>query len=145
MNIDDIQKQIELYKNQNKKLFATTSLQTQSIVLLHILKTIDRSIPVYFINTGFHFPETMKFREQVSKELDIDILIIDPSISKHLQQEIDRIRTSGLSIQPTIFTERRNVNLQYSTHPERNTVLLLLYWNAWWAWFCSTCPSQTVR
>jgi phosphoadenosine phosphosulfate reductase len=87
MNLDDIQNQIELYKNQNKKMFATTSLQTQSIPLLHILMAIDRSIPVYFINTGFHFPETMSFRDQVSKELGIDILILNSSISHHLQKE----------------------------------------------------------
>jgi phosphoadenosine phosphosulfate reductase len=87
MNIGDIQKQIGLYKDQNKKMFATTSLQTQSIVLLHILKNIDISIPVYFINTGFHFPETIKFLGQVSKELGIDILMLNPSVSKHLQTE----------------------------------------------------------
>jgi phosphoadenosine phosphosulfate reductase len=87
MNLAEINNQIKQYKQQGKMMFATTSLQTQSIVLLHILSRVDRSIPIFFINTGFHFPETMKFREQVSKELNIDIKILESPVSKHLQKD----------------------------------------------------------
>jgi len=87
MNIDIIRDQIKHYNELGKKMFATTSLQSHSIVLLHILSGIDKSIPVYFINTGFHFPETMKFREQVSKLLNIEIHLLDSPISKHLQKD----------------------------------------------------------
>ena len=76
MDIKDIRKKLDQYKSQQKKMFATTSLQTHSIVLLHILSKIDKSIPIYFINTGYHFPETMKFREEVSSKLNIEIIEI---------------------------------------------------------------------
>lgn len=87
MNIDKIKQQITLYKDQRKKIFATTSLQTQSLVLLHILSGIDKSIPIYFVNTGFHFTETLQFRLRVSEELGIDIKVLDSPVSKHLQKE----------------------------------------------------------
>ena len=54
MNIDDIKKQIEKYQAEGKKMFTTSSFQSHSIVLLHILSKIDASIPVYFINTATH-------------------------------------------------------------------------------------------
>jgi len=53
MKIQEIKEQIENYKKKGLKLFATSSFQTHSIVLLHIISKIDKSIPVYFINTGF--------------------------------------------------------------------------------------------
>jgi phosphoadenosine phosphosulfate reductase len=87
MNIKEIEKQLHLYKSQNKKMFATTSLQTHSIVLLHILSNIDKTIPIYFINTGYHFPETLKFREEVSRKFNIEIKVLNPSVSKHLQKD----------------------------------------------------------
>ena len=87
MNVNEIQNKIEFYKKKKKILFTTTSLQTHSIALLHIITNIDNTIPIYFINTGFHFPETMKFREQVSSQLNIEIKILDSPVSKHLQKE----------------------------------------------------------
>ena len=87
MNVNDIRNKIKFYNENNRKLFTTTSLQTHSIVLLHIITNIDKTIPIYFINTGFHFPETMKFSEKVSNELNIKIKILDSPVSKHLQKE----------------------------------------------------------
>jgi len=68
-------------------MFATTSLQSHSVVLIHILSKIDKSIPIYFINTGYHFPETMKFREFVSNELGVEIQMLASPVSKHLQKD----------------------------------------------------------
>lgn len=68
-------------------MFASTSLQSHSIVLIHILSKIDNSIPFYFINTGYHFPETMKFREFISKELKVEIQMLVSPVSKHLQKD----------------------------------------------------------
>lgn len=87
MDISAIKQQTETYKNAGKRMFTTTSLQTHSIVLLHILNRIDPEIPVYFINTGFHFPETIRFKEEVSKKLNIKINVVNSPVSKHLQRD----------------------------------------------------------
>ena len=87
MNLQEIQNKLETYKAKGKKIFATTSLQSHSIVLIHILSNIDKSIPFYFINTGYHFPETMKFREVVSKEMNVEITMLASPVSKHLQKD----------------------------------------------------------
>jgi len=37
---------------KNKRIMATSSFQTQSVPLLHILSQSPIDIPIYFLNTG---------------------------------------------------------------------------------------------
>lgn len=85
MNFDEIKEQIELYKSEGKKLFATSSFQTHSIPLLHIISQIDKSIPIYFNNTGFHFPETIYFKDKIAELLGLTILETKSIIPKSEQ------------------------------------------------------------
>ena len=87
MNFEEIKTHIEKYRSEGKKIFTTSSFQSHSIVLLHILSRIDKSIPVYFINTGYHFAETVKFRDLISKEFGLTIVDIQPQTPKHLQKD----------------------------------------------------------
>ncbi|MFW5725189.1 MAG: phosphoadenosine phosphosulfate reductase family protein, partial [Bacteroidota bacterium] len=54
-----VQNTIELLKQEEKKMFVTSSFQSQSLPLLHIISKTAPDIPVCFINTGYHFPETL--------------------------------------------------------------------------------------
>lgn len=74
MDFSDIKLAIEAYQRAGKRLFATSSFQTHSIPMLHIISRIDRAIPILFINTGFHFPETLTFRDQVAEKFGLTIL-----------------------------------------------------------------------
>ena len=66
-----IHSKIQEYQEKGLKLFTSSSFQTHSIVLLHVLSEIDPSIPVYFINTGYHFPETITYRDQIADLLKL--------------------------------------------------------------------------
>ncbi len=87
MTIENIKKQIERYKKEGLKIFVTSSFQTHSIPLLHILSKIDNSIPVIFINTGYLFPETLIFRDKITKELGLKLINITSSISRIYQKD----------------------------------------------------------
>lgn len=87
MEFEQIKQKIVEYKSQNKKLFATSSFQTHSIVMLHILSRIDNTIPIYFINTGFLFPETISYKDKISKLLNINVIDTKPLIPKNLQKD----------------------------------------------------------
>eukprot|EP01046_Picozoa_sp_COSAG06_P100565 COSAG06_NODE_46688_length_345_cov_0.626016_1_plen_67_part_10 len=65
MTIKEIKSQIEKYRSDKKKIFVTSSFQTQSIPMLHILSSFASDIDVLFIHTGFHFPETISFRDEI--------------------------------------------------------------------------------
>ena len=82
-----IRNQIETYRNQGKKMFATSSFQTHSLPMLHILSQIDNTIPVYFINTGFHFPETVSFRDEISEKFGLTLRNVHPLVPKNQQRD----------------------------------------------------------
>ena len=48
-------------------MFISSSFQTHSIPLLNVISTSGVPVDVVFINTGFHFPETLTFKNQVEK------------------------------------------------------------------------------
>lgn len=89
MNIQEIEDQLAKYRSSGKKMFVTSSFQTQSIPLLHILSGAVEEIAVLFINTGFHFPETISFRDQVVELLGLNLIDIRPLVPKNQQKDAD--------------------------------------------------------
>ena len=89
MNFEQIAEKIETYKGQGLKLFTTSSFQTHSMVLLHILSRIDKTIPVYFMHTGYHFPETLQYRDDIQSLLDLNIRTVYSSTAKINQRDVN--------------------------------------------------------
>ncbi|HEY5750307.1 MAG TPA: phosphoadenylyl-sulfate reductase [Chryseolinea sp.] len=87
MNFEGIQSKLMEYKEAGKTLFTTSSFQSHSLVLLHILSRIDRSIPVYFINTGYHFPETVSFRDQITEQFGLNTIDLKSDVPKFMQRD----------------------------------------------------------
>lgn len=58
------------------RLAATSSFQTQSLPLLHLIARTAPQIQILFLDTGFHFPETLLFRDAVAAELGLTVRVI---------------------------------------------------------------------
>ena len=52
-------------------LAMTSSFQTESVVLLHMVSNIDPSIPILFLETGWHFQETLDFKRELIQRLKL--------------------------------------------------------------------------
>jgi phosphoadenosine phosphosulfate reductase len=89
MKFPEIEKQIRGYRESGKRLFTTSSFQSHSLVLLHILSRIDNAIPVYFINTGYHFPETVRFRDEVADAFGLSVQDLRSQVPKFMQRDAD--------------------------------------------------------
>ncbi len=87
MTIENIKKHIDNYQKEGLKLFVTSSFQTHSIPLLHILSKIDKSIPVMFINTGYLFPETLEFRDEIIDLFGLNLVNVTSSVPKIHQRD----------------------------------------------------------
>ena len=87
MIFEDIKQKLEGYRDKGLKMYTTSSFQTHSIVLLHILSRIDNSIPVYFINTGYHFPETVAFKDHLALTYNLNIKEVSSHIPRHMQKD----------------------------------------------------------
>jgi phosphoadenosine phosphosulfate reductase len=60
-----------------------SSFGAESSVLLHLIASIDPTVPVLFLDTGKHFPETITYREELRERLgltDLRILTPDPAL-----------------------------------------------------------------
>lgn len=80
-----VQQRLKQYVDSGKKVFLTSSFQTQSLPLLHIVSQLDFKIPVYFLDTGFLFPETYMFRDELIETLGLQVITLNPSLNKQMQ------------------------------------------------------------
>src|SRR2546430_375386 len=60
------------------KATLTVSFGGGGIVLAHLLSRIDRTVPVLFLDTAFHFPETYAFKERFAKRYGLNVVDLKP-------------------------------------------------------------------
>lgn len=60
------------------KLAMSSSFQTQSVPLLHIVKAIKPDIRIFFLDTGMHFWDTLFFREHLEQIWNLNIVDLRP-------------------------------------------------------------------
>ena len=58
-----------------------SSFGAESAVLLHLVSEIDRSIPVLFLETGKHFPETLAYRDELTDLLGLNRVDVYPELA----------------------------------------------------------------
>ena len=56
------------------RLAVATSFQSSGLVILHMLRSIKPDLPVLFLDTGFHFEETLAFRHQIAEMWDLKVV-----------------------------------------------------------------------
>ena len=56
----------------------TCSFQHDGVVLAHMLHGIAPDVPVVFINTGFHFPETLAYRDEILRRFGLNLVELHP-------------------------------------------------------------------
>lgn len=68
-------------ENFPKESVVTTSFGAQSAAFLHLVSRAFPKIPVIFIDTGYHFPETLAFSRDLTKTLNLNLQIYRPKFS----------------------------------------------------------------
>jgi len=56
----------------------TSSFQAEDIIVLNLLRKRIPKIPVLFLETGYHFAETYQFRDQITREWDLNLVNVLP-------------------------------------------------------------------
>ena len=58
---------------------AVSSFGAESAVLLHLIASVAPRVPVLFLDTGKHFPETLDYRDALIERLGLsDVRLLDP-------------------------------------------------------------------
>ncbi|MBX3564316.1 MAG: phosphoadenylyl-sulfate reductase [Sphingomonas sp.] len=55
-----------------------SSFGAESAALLHLVASVDRGVPVLFLDTGKHFPETLAYRDLLTERLGLNLQIVHP-------------------------------------------------------------------
>jgi phosphoadenosine phosphosulfate reductase len=58
----------------------TCSFQHDGVVLGHMLRTIAPWVPVVFLDTGFHFPETLAYRDEIVRRFGFNLRQVGPGL-----------------------------------------------------------------
>jgi len=77
--------------NSFKTILVTSSFGTTSAVLLHLVSRIKPECPIYFIDTGYHFKETLDYKQRLTKLLDLNVIELHPDGKKHNITEQQRM------------------------------------------------------
>ena len=57
----------------------TVSFGGGGVVLAHMLSRIDARVPVLFLDTGFHFPETLAFKARFAADYGLNVVDLTPA------------------------------------------------------------------
>lgn len=56
----------------------TCSFQAEGIVVLDLLRERLPNVPVLFLDTGYHFPQTYEFRDQLTRDWGLNLVNVTP-------------------------------------------------------------------
>lgn len=72
-----------------------SSFGAESAVLLHLVASVDPSVPVIFLDTGKHFPETLAYRDQLAAKLGLtNLRIVTPDAETIAKKDETGLRWS---------------------------------------------------
>jgi len=80
---------LEWVQTLDKTVVATSSFQTQSLPFLHMLSRSLPQVPILFLDTGFHFPETLAYKDQLVSQLGLNIQVIEAPKVALYQEDTD--------------------------------------------------------
>jgi phosphoadenosine phosphosulfate reductase len=60
----------------------TCSFQHDGVVLAHMLRQVAPEVPVVFVNTGFHFAETLAYRDEIRRRFGIRLVELEPVVPR---------------------------------------------------------------
>ena len=74
----------ELYKDfDSKEIMLTSSFAATSAFLLRVFSKINVEQKIYFINTGYHFNDTLEYKEQLTKLYHLNVVDVSAEKWEH--------------------------------------------------------------
>jgi 3'-phosphoadenosine 5'-phosphosulfate sulfotransferase (PAPS reductase)/FAD synthetase len=90
----------------------TSSFQAEDVVLVHMLRETNPDIPVLFLDTFHHFPETLRYRDEIAATWQLNLVNLrasEPSVGLWQRDSTRRgSRVSAASSRRRAHTSRRS-------------------------------------
>lgn len=62
------------------QLMMSTAFGYSGMVILHMVRDLCPDLPVYFLDTGFHFPESLQFAEDLRAKWKVNLILKRPKV-----------------------------------------------------------------
>lgn len=79
--LEGLRRLYQLFEEED--VLVTTSFGTKSIYLIHLVAQVNPGQKVYFVDTGFHFEETLRYKDMIADLYDVDIIALHPDEEPH--------------------------------------------------------------
>jgi phosphoadenosine phosphosulfate reductase len=84
----------------------TCSFQSEDVALVDLVRRFVPSVPVLFLDTGYHFSEVYEYRDLLARQWDLNLVNLLPALSVEAQESKFGILYQS---QPSECCERRKV------------------------------------
>jgi len=75
-------------------LGVVSSFGAESAVLLHLVASVASEVPVLFLDTGKHFPETLAYRDTLVERLGLNLVVLTPDAEELAKKDETGLRWS---------------------------------------------------
>src|SRR6266567_4208611 len=59
-----------------ENICVTSSFQAEDMVVVHMVREFLPRVPVLFLETGYHFPETITYRDRMSADWNLNLVVV---------------------------------------------------------------------
>ena len=109
--------QAVVHASGGRDVCLTSSFQTEDMIVLHMLREHLPNVPVIFLETGYHFPALIEYRDRLTQDWGLNLINAMPVTTREEHES-----TRGLLhiVQPTECCQIRKVEpLMRSLEPFR--------------------------
>ena len=79
-NLDYVDRLRKIYDYfEEDDILFTSSFGTKSVFLIQAIHQVRPSQPIHFVDTTYHFPETISYKEQLIKEYNLNVIDVLPN------------------------------------------------------------------
>jgi len=71
---------------QARNICVTSSFQAEDMVVVHMVRQIEPRVPVIFLETGYHFPETIEYRDRMAGDWNLNLINVESELSVAQQE-----------------------------------------------------------
>lgn len=75
-----------LTQNASRPVCVTCSFQTECMAIVDLLVAQKPDVPVLFLETGYHFPETYAYRDQMTERMHLNLVNLMPKLTVAAQE-----------------------------------------------------------
>jgi phosphoadenosine phosphosulfate reductase len=87
--LDQVRATLAGILNGNHHACLTCSFQAEDVLLTKLALAYDASLPILFLDTGYHFAETYAYRDQIARDWSLNLINLLP-VKTVAEQEAER-------------------------------------------------------